>query len=99
MPDYHLYDEWIKNEVIKARQEAERTGEKFDEKRFMRQFKGYTDYSIGFMTRGCFRKCEFCVNKKYEKVYLSVSGFAAGCLLCSMRQLWKSRPAGYHCHS
>lgn len=28
--------------------------------------KYYTDYSIGFLTRGCFRKCEFCVNKKYD---------------------------------
>lgn len=27
----------------------------------------YTDYSIGFLTRGCFRKCEFCVNKKYDR--------------------------------
>jgi hypothetical protein len=26
----------------------------------------YRDYSIGFLTRGCFRKCEFCVNKKYD---------------------------------
>lgn len=28
----------------------------------------YTDYSIGFTTRGCFRKCPFCVNKNYNKV-------------------------------
>ena len=70
MPDYHLYDEWIENEVLKASSEAERLGEIFDKKRFMRQFKGYTDYSIGFMTRGCFRKCEFCVNKKYDRVYV-----------------------------
>lgn len=27
----------------------------------------YRDYSIGFLTRGCFRKCEFCVNKKYDR--------------------------------
>lgn len=33
------------------------------------QFKEYTDYSIGFMTRGCFRKCGFCVNKKYSHVF------------------------------
>lgn len=32
--------------------------------------KGFTDYSIGFMTRGCFRKCKFCVNQKYDKVFL-----------------------------
>lgn len=30
----------------------------------------YTDYSIGFMTRGCFRKCPFCVNKKYDQAFL-----------------------------
>lgn len=29
--------------------------------------KYYTDYSIGYLTRGCFRKCEFCVNKKYDR--------------------------------
>ncbi len=27
------------------------------------EFKYYTDYLIGFLTRGCFRKCPFCVNK------------------------------------
>ena len=30
--------------------------------------KYYTDYSIGFMTRGCFRQCEFCVNRNYKRV-------------------------------
>lgn len=28
----------------------------------------YTDFSIGYTTRGCFRKCDFCVNKLYDKV-------------------------------
>lgn len=28
----------------------------------------YTDYSIGFLTRGCFRGCEFCVNQNYRSV-------------------------------
>lgn len=32
--------------------------------------KFYTDYSIGFLTRGCFRKCSFCVNKGYERCEL-----------------------------
>lgn len=36
----------------------------------MQQFKEYTDYSIGFLTRGCFRKCQFCVNQKYNHVFL-----------------------------
>lgn len=61
MPDYHLYDEWIKTEVERARSEYEKSGKTFNEKSFMLQFKEYTDYSIGFMTRGCFRKCPFCV--------------------------------------
>jgi len=25
--------------------------------------KYYTDYSLGFLTRGCFRRCKFCVNR------------------------------------
>ena len=29
----------------------------------------YRDYSIGFTTRGCFRKCPFCVNKNYDHVF------------------------------
>ena len=47
-PDYHLYDEWIKDKPEK-------------------ETAYYRDYSIGFLTRGCFRKCEFCVNKKYDR--------------------------------
>lgn len=69
MPYYHLYDKWIEKEVEQAKIEAEQNGKVFDEKNFMKQFKGYTDYSIGFMTRGCFRKCEFCVNQKYDHVF------------------------------
>lgn len=66
MPDYHLYDEWIENDVAKVR---ELKGENFNEKRYRVQFKEYTDYSIGFLTRGCFRKCKFCVNQKYDHVF------------------------------
>lgn len=54
-PDYHLYDDFI-NERIAAGVKAS-------------EFKEYTDYSIGFLTRGCFRKCGFCVNKKYNRVF------------------------------
>lgn len=54
MPDYHLYDEWV-NEQIES-------GKKRND------FKYYLDYSIGFTTRGCFRQCEFCVNRNYKKV-------------------------------
>ena len=49
MPDYHLYDDWLKK-IDKGGVE----------------FKAYKDYSIGFLTRGCFRHCAFCVNRKYQ---------------------------------
>lgn len=32
------------------------------------EFKAYKDYSIGFLTRGCFRHCAFCVNRTSSKV-------------------------------
>ena len=52
MPDYHIYDDWIAAHPVKSRTE----------------YKEYTDYSIGFMTRGCFRGCKFCVNQNYRRV-------------------------------
>lgn len=69
-PDYHLYDDWIAGEVEKAQKEHENAGKHFNKSSFMVQFKEYTDYSIGFVTRGCFRKCPFCVNQKYDRVFL-----------------------------
>ena len=69
MPDYNLYDAWIESEVIRAKAEAEKCGEEFNKSAFMLQFKEYTDYSIGFLTRGCWRKCKFCVNQKYDRVF------------------------------
>lgn len=54
MPDYHLYDEWVESMIAAG-------GKRID-------YKYYLDYSIGFLTRGCFRQCEFCVNKNYKKV-------------------------------
>lgn len=56
MPDYHLYDKWVGERIAK--------GEKSS------KYKYYTDYSIGFMTRGCFRQCAFCVNRNSTKVLL-----------------------------
>lgn len=70
MPDYHLYDDWIAAEVERAKTEHECAGKHFNKSSFMVQFKEYTDYSIGFVTRGCFRKCPFCVNQKYDRVFL-----------------------------
>lgn len=69
MPDYHLYDDWIESEIKKAEEERRKAGKKFNRTSFMVQFKEYTDYSIGFVTRGCFRKCPFCVNQKYDHVF------------------------------
>lgn len=54
-PDYHLYDEWVEQQLETGA--VNRIALKY-----------YLDYSIGFITRGCFRQCEFCVNKNYKKV-------------------------------
>lgn len=54
MPDYHLYDEWVNDKIS--------TGVKRSE------FTYYLDYSIGYLTRKCFRGCEFCVNRNYKGV-------------------------------
>ena len=69
MPDYSLYDHWLEKEIEKGRQIAVSNNKTFNLSRYMQQFKEYTDYSIGFLTRGCFRKCGFCVNKKYDHVF------------------------------
>ncbi len=54
-PDYHLYDAWVDQQIKSGK--ANRNALKY-----------YLDYSIGFITRGCFRQCEFCVNKNYKQV-------------------------------
>lgn len=54
-PDYDLYLPFV-NKCIES-------GVKKTE------LKEYLNYSIGFLTRGCFRKCGFCVNKKYDRVF------------------------------
>lgn len=53
MPDYHLYDEFVEMSL--------KNGES------KRSLEYYTDFSIGFMTRGCIRGCSFCVNKNYRQ--------------------------------
>jgi hypothetical protein len=53
MPDYTLYDNYIEKEIARGIKKS--------------YFLDYLNYSIGFATRGCFRKCSFCVNKKYNK--------------------------------
>lgn len=54
MPDYHLYDVWVAQQLADGGK--------------AREYAYYSDYSIGFLTRGCFRKCAFCVNKNYDRV-------------------------------
>ena len=54
MPDYNIYDDFISKDDKHLKKDT--------------HWKDYKDYSIGFATRGCFRKCEFCVNKKYDRV-------------------------------
>ena len=63
MPDYHLYDKFVHT--------ALKNGAKANE------LKYYTDYSIGFTTRGCIRGCSFCVNRNYREclVHSPVSEF------------------------
>lgn len=55
MPDYDLYSIYIQ-EMVAAGKKRE-------------YYEDYLEYSIGFLTRGCFRKCSFCVNKKYDHVF------------------------------
>lgn len=61
MPDYHLYDEWVADKLSEKNNKG-KPKYKIDD------FKYYFDYSIGFSSRGCFRQCEFCVNRNYKKV-------------------------------
>ena len=69
MPDYHLYDNWIEEKVEQAKKKAESEGREFHRSRFLVQFKEYLEYRIGYLTRGCFRHCGFCVNQKYNRVF------------------------------
>ena len=55
-PYYDLYREFVEEQLAAGRSRT--------------VFADYLDYSIGFTTRGCFRKCSFCVNKKYDHVLL-----------------------------
>lgn len=67
-PDYHLYDDWVNEKLNEGADECEDADDRLAliAKR-RKDFVYYLDYSIGFLTRGCFRQCEFCVNKNYKK--------------------------------
>lgn len=55
MPDYDLYSGFVNRRIEQGKSRS--------------WFADYLDYSIGFTTRGCFRKCAFCVNKKYDHAF------------------------------
>lgn len=54
-PDYSLYNEYVEDQLKNGKKRS--------------SLEDYIDYSIGFSTRGCFRRCKFCVNKKYKNVF------------------------------
>lgn len=54
-PFYDLYKDYVYEQINSGKKRQ--------------NFADYLDYSIGFTTRGCFRKCSFCVNKKYNRVF------------------------------
>lgn len=54
MPDYHLYDDWVNENIARGVKRNE--------------FTYYLDYSIGYLTRKCFRGCYYCVNRNYKQV-------------------------------
>ena len=62
MPYYDLYRPYIEKMIA--------NGHKRD------LYKDYLDYSIGFLTRGCFRQCPFCVNR-LEKLVLPYSDISS----------------------
>lgn len=53
-PYYHLYDNFIKKKIAEGKKKS--------------YYKDYLYYSIGFLTRGCFRKCPFCVNRLENRI-------------------------------
>ncbi len=53
MPDYDLYLEYVETKIGEGRKRS--------------YFSDYLDTSIGFLSRGCFRKCSFCVNRRYDR--------------------------------
>ena len=62
-PYYHLYDNFVAKKVEGGKKEI--------------FYKDYLKYSIGFLTRGCFRHCPFCVNKLEKRIlpYSKLSWF------------------------
>lgn len=49
MPEYRLYDEWIENDVKKAEELAKKKNKEFNRGNYIKKYREYTDYAIGFM--------------------------------------------------
>lgn len=69
-PYYDLYLDYINKTIeAKLKLEEEKPEEKRKDRKFFEAyFKDYLHFSIGFLTRGCFRKCPFCVNRTCSEV-------------------------------
>lgn len=52
LPDYTLYRPWLRQQPLSR----------------ITELRYYMDASIGFLTRGCIRRCPFCVNRDATKV-------------------------------
>lgn len=63
MPYYKLYDKYIEKKIEEGRKPS--------------YYDDYRYYSIGFLTRGCFRHCPFCVNKLENQIrpYSNLASF------------------------
>ena len=53
-PDYHLYDNFVNRKILKGEPRS--------------RYSEYLDYSIGYLTRKCFRGCRFCINRNFKGV-------------------------------
>ena len=56
-PLYSLYKDYVDCKISEGRKKS--------------YFDDYLNYSIGFTSRGCFRKCHFCVNRKYDHAFVN----------------------------
>ncbi len=54
MPFYDLYKPFVENRIREGKKKS--------------YYKDYLYYSIGFLTRGCFRQCPFCVNRLERRI-------------------------------
>lgn len=60
MPYYDLYKAYVTAQIDNGTEE--------EKKKRRQKWKDYLDYSIGFLTRKCYRHCPFCVNRLEHRV-------------------------------